>query len=55
MAMVEGLPSPKLTLSHPKNGWLEYNRFLLEMAYFQGRTAVSLGRVFLCIFVMYVL
>ena len=45
-----GRPSLKLTFLHLKNGWLEYNGFLLEVAYFQGRTAVSLGRV-----VMYVL
>ena len=46
---------PETNTFAPDNGWLEYNRLLLEMAYFQGRTAVSLGRVFLCNSVMYVL
>ena len=33
------IPSLKLTAIAPKNGWLEYDPFLLgQTAYFQGRT-----------------
>ena len=33
-----GIPSLKLTAKAPKNGWLEYDRFLFGGPVFQGRT-----------------
>ena len=38
------LPSLKLTAKAPENGWLEYDRFLLEWPIFRGELLVS-GRV----------
>ena len=35
------LPSLKTNSSHPENGWLEYDRFLLSVGLFSGAFAVS--------------